>query len=103
MSKVKDVIVGAVAKKLREKKGKLTGTVVLDISGPEGGKWTLDCDNATVKDGDTANPAVRILMMDADFIAMIEGSLNPASALFSGKLKIEGDMAMASKLAMAVR
>jgi len=96
---IEDVVV----KKLKEKKGVITGVVVLDISGTDGGRWVVDCDNATITEGDTAGPSVRIVMGDADFVAMVEGSLNPMNAFFTGKLKIEGDMAIASKLAMAIR
>jgi len=89
--------------KLKEKKGEFSGTVVLDITGDGGGQWTLDLDNSTIEKKDSENPTVRIKMIDEDFIAMINGDLNPAAAMFGGKLKIEGDMAMASKLAMAIQ
>lgn len=103
MSTVAEMIEVKLLGKLKEKKGELTGVVVLDISGPGGGKWTLDCDNALIEKKDMDAPLVRISMSDEDFKSMIEGDLNPAAAMFSGKLKIEGDMAMASKLAMAIR
>lgn len=103
MSTVAEVVEIKVLGKLKEKQGQLSGTVVLDISGPDGGKWTINCDDSTIEKKDTASPTVRIRMGDEDFKKMIEGELNPATAMFSGKLKIEGDMAMASKLAMALR
>lgn len=39
-----------------------------------------------------------ILSMD-DFEALVDGSLNPQMAFMMGKLKIEGDMGLALKLA----
>lgn len=100
---VEQIIEEKVKSKLFEKKGELSGTVVLDIAGPDGGKWTMDCDSGTVEKKDMESPTVRIKMSDKDFVDMINGDLNPATAMFGGKLKIEGDMAMASKLAMALR
>lgn len=100
---VAEIIEGKVLNKLKEKGDQLSGIVVLDIAGPEGGQWTLDCDNVAVDNKDTEAPKVRIKMNDEDFKAMMSGELDAIKATFSGKLKIEGDMAMATKLAMAIR
>ena len=35
---------------------------------------------------------------DADFLAIVNGKLNPQMAFMSGKLKIQGDMGLAMKL-----
>jgi len=103
MSTVTEIIEVKLQKKLEEKKGSLNGVVVLDITGDEGGQWTINCDDVKIEKTNTENPTVRIIMTDEDFKAMIEGELNAMTAMFSGKLKIEGDMAMASKLAMAIK
>lgn len=103
MATVSEIIEGKIVNKLQEKKGQLSGIVVLDIAGPEGGQWTLDCDNATAEKKDFENAKVRIKMSDQDFKDMMEGRLDAIKATFSGKLKIEGDMSMATKLAMAIR
>ena len=100
---VKEIIEVKIEKKIKEKKGEVDGIVVLDISGPDGGVWTIDCTNAIIKEEDTASPLVRIKMSDSDFVDMIDGKLNAISATFSGKLKIEGDMAAATKLAQIIR
>ena len=64
------------------------------ISGPGGGDW-----NATVKEGVCEvnvgiheSPTTTILMSDADFVGLIEGTVNAMQAYTSGKLKIEGDL-----------
>lgn len=103
MSKVADIINGVMTQKLKDKKGSISGIVVLDISGSDGGCWTVDCDGATVEKKDDAAATVRIKMLDTDFVDMMNGDLNPATAMFTGKIKIEGDMALASKLAMAIK
>lgn len=103
MSLVSEIIEVKVAKRLEAKKGDLSGKVVLDITGPEGGQWTLNCDEATIAKGAVTLPDVKIIMTDQNFIALLNGELNAATAMFTGKLKIEGDMALATKLAMAIR
>jgi len=102
MASVKEVIEDKLNRKVQEKKDELSGTVVLEIAGDGGGTWTINCDEAIITNTDTENPTVRIKMGDEDFLAMIAGDLNPASAMFTGKLKIEGDMAMATKLATVI-
>ena len=37
--------------------------------------------------------------VDADFLNIVNGKLNPQMAFMSGKLKIQGDMGLAMKLA----
>lgn len=100
---VKEIIEVKMKKKLEEKKGELSGVVVLDISGSEGGVWTLDFDNVEIEKKDSDSPLVRIKMSDTDFVDMVEGRLNPITATFTGKLKIEGDMAAATKLAQIIK
>jgi putative sterol carrier protein len=65
-----------------------------NISGAGGGDW-----NCVVKDGacaieagSHAKPICTIKMEDADFMAMMGGTLPPMQAFTSGKLKIEGDV-----------
>lgn len=103
MSTVGEIIEGKVFEKIKEKKGEFSGTVVLDIAGPDGGQWSINCDDATIAKEDMENPKLRIKMSDEDFKGMMSGELDPMKATFSGKLKIEGDMAMATKLAMAIK
>ncbi|MGD9240169.1 MAG: SCP2 sterol-binding domain-containing protein, partial [Desulfobacterales bacterium] len=42
--------------------------------------------------GTHKNPACTLKMVDADFLAMMEGTLPAMQAYTSGKLKIEGDI-----------
>ncbi len=67
--------------------------VKYNISGPRGGEWYVK-----VKDGSLSiererleSPAATLTISDEDFIALQSGKLNPAEALSSGRMKIEGD------------
>ena len=100
---VKEIIETKVAKKMEAKKGTLSGVLVLDISGSDGGQWTVNLDEGLVEAKDSESPNVRIKMTDENFLGLMDGTLNPMTAMFTGKLKIEGDMALATKLASALR
>ena len=65
-----------------------------NISGPGGGEWHAEIKDGIcgVAEGSHGQPTTTIKMNDADFIALMSGSLNPMSAYTSGKLKIEGDI-----------
>jgi putative sterol carrier protein len=70
------------------------GTAKFDIEGE--GCVMMDAAGARAAD----EPADVTLSADADtFQSILEGETNPTSAFMSGKLKIDGDMGMAMKLA----
>jgi hypothetical protein len=71
------------------------------ISGPDGGTWTADLKSSppTCVAGAGAAPQCTIEASDADFRAMIDGGMQTAMQLFfSGKLKVQGDPNLATKL-----
>ena len=65
-----------------------------NISGPGGGDWQCAIKDriCTIEAGVHPKPACTLKMADADFLAMMEGSLPAMQAYTSGKLKIEGDI-----------
>ena len=70
------------------------GTAKFDIEGE--GSVMIDENGARAGDED----AYVTLSADADtFQSILEGDTNPTAAFMSGKLKIDGDMGMAMKLA----
>jgi hypothetical protein len=71
------------------------------ISGPDGGTWTADLKSSppTCVPGAGATPQCTIEASDADFRTMIDGGMPAAMQLFfSGKLKVQGDPNLATKL-----
>ncbi|MCK5420359.1 MAG: SCP2 sterol-binding domain-containing protein, partial [Desulfobacterales bacterium] len=65
-----------------------------NISGAGGGDWhcVIKDNTCTIESGVHAKPACTLKMADADFLAMMEGTLTAMQAYTSGKLKIDGDI-----------
>ena len=74
--------------------------VLMDISGPEGGNWTVTIKDQKleVKEGTYPSPNLAIEMKQKDFLDLVSGKLNGTAAFFTGKLKVKGDVAVALKL-----
>jgi putative sterol carrier protein len=82
---------------LQEKVGgrAVDGSVRLDFT--DLGALRLDGEGARFDDGSDADCTIRA---DLDtFKAMFDGDLSPTSAFMTGRIKIEGDMGVAMKVA----
>ncbi|XP_035699184.1 non-specific lipid-transfer protein-like isoform X1 [Branchiostoma floridae] len=83
---------------------KIGGIFLFKVTGGPGGKeglWLVDAKNGNgaVKFGSTVDKAdVTLTIKDADLSDLMTGKLNPQTAFFQGKLKIQGNMAVAMKL-----
>ncbi len=65
------------------------------------GEGSIMIDRAGVREGD--EEADVVMTADADvFRAILDGAMDPTSAFLSGKLAVEGSMAMAMQLAAAL-
>lgn len=100
---VRDVFERHMPEKMRGKPdvvAKINAVYQFDIAGPSGGQWAVDCTQpgGAVSAGSAANAKCTVRCTDADFLAIINGKLNPQMAFMSGKLKVQGDMALAMKL-----
>ncbi len=73
---------------------------LFDLSGDDGGKWTLTCDGkvASIVEGEEGEAQCTISMETADFVEMISGDLNPQMAFMTGKLRVAGDIGLAIKI-----
>ena len=80
-------------------KTKAVGAIYqFDITGDDGGTWTLDFPEAKVVTGPADNAQCTITVSDSDFVDIIGKKLNAQMAFLQGRLKISGDMSLALKL-----
>jgi putative sterol carrier protein len=79
----------------------VTAVYQFDLSGNEGGQYQLHIAGQTcrVSPGLHSSPDVTLRMVGEDCVAILDGRLSGVSAFLSGRLKIEGDLGLAMKLA----
>ena len=76
---------------------KMKAVFAFEIKG--GDKWLLDLKNGSGKCEKGAGKAdCTITVGDDDMVAMAEGKLNGMQAFMQGKMKVKGNMMLASKL-----
>lgn len=75
-------------------------TVVFELSGDDGGAWTLNIADGDINVSEGADDgAAATIKMDAeDYVKMASGDLNAMMAFMSGKIKVEGDLNTVMKL-----
>ncbi|HEY7724131.1 MAG TPA: SCP2 sterol-binding domain-containing protein [Anaeromyxobacteraceae bacterium] len=101
---VKDVFERHMPERLKSKPDlvtKINAVYQFNISGPGGGQWAVDCatPGGAVTQGTVETARCTVACADADFLNIVNGKLNAQMAFMMGKLKIQGDMGMALKLA----
>lgn len=75
-------------------------SIVYDIRGPEGGRWTISIENGIPRfaEGASGPPTVTISASDTDFRSMMAGKLNPKVAMLTGKVRTAGDRSVLARL-----
>lgn len=76
------------------------GVFLYNIKADDGSlhNWVIDFKNFTVTKGTTASPDVTISVSDDDFHAIHSKQISGEEAQSLGKIKIEGNLAMAAEL-----
>ena len=93
-----------IAKKLADSKPedreKINATYEFNITGDNGGVWTvqMDKEKGAVSEGSQGAAKCIVTAASTDFMNIVSGKMNPQMAFMSGKLKIKGDMGLAMKL-----
>jgi putative sterol carrier protein len=72
----------------------------INVSGPEGGSWTVTIRNQQlqVEEGISSSPILTLKMNQDDFMAMVNEKLSAEKAFFTGKVQFKGNIATALKL-----
>jgi putative sterol carrier protein len=101
---VKDVFERHMPERLKSKPDlvtKINAVYQFNINGQDGGQWAVDCatPGGAVTAGTSASARCTVTCTDADFLSIVNGKLNAQMAFMMGKLKIQGDMGLALKLA----
>ncbi len=96
-----------VPENLKTKADKLTSINAIyefQISGANGGTWTLDLTvpGGSVSAGSGGKAQCTVLMEDENFVKMVTGALNAQMAFMTGKLKVQGNMGLALKLTSVI-
>ncbi len=72
-----------------------------NITGDQAGVWAVKVHDGTAETiaGGVEKPDVSFTISDENWLSIAEGKLDPTSAFMSGKLKLQGDMMLAMKVA----
>ncbi|MDP3938761.1 MAG: SCP2 sterol-binding domain-containing protein [Deltaproteobacteria bacterium] len=85
-----------------EKAKAINAVYQFEVTGEQGGTWTVDCTVPEARTGAAPNPGCTVTIADRDFVDLVQGKLNGQLAFMSGKLKIGGNMALAMKLQLVL-
>jgi putative sterol carrier protein len=80
-----------------EAAGDMEATVQYQLSEPM--YVVIESGECHVFDGTATDPEVTLSIDDDDFVALMQGELNAMNAFMSGKLKLDGDLLLAQRLA----
>lgn len=97
------IIFGAMAKAYRpDRAAGWTGDIRYELSGSRGPvrTWTVTCgpERARARELAAPGPDLTVKVGVADFIRVAAGDLDPAKALLTGRMDLEGDFAVATRL-----
>lgn len=72
----------------------------INISGPEGGNWTVTVKDQKlqVTEGIHESPDLTLKMKPVDFLDLVNGKLSAERAFFTGRVQFKGNIAVALKL-----
>ena len=75
-------------------------TTQINITGIEGGNWTVIIKNQKllVEEGTHASPTLTLKMNENDFLDLVNGRLSAEKAFFTGRVHFKGDIGLALKL-----
>lgn len=75
-------------------------TVQVNITGPNGGEWTVTIKDQKLeaKEGTDPSPTIAIVIAETDYMDVVSGKMSAEKAFFKGKIQFKGNIALALKL-----
>lgn len=85
---------------LPEKAAGLNTILQLNLSGENGGSWYLKIADGTceISEGQSESPQMTLVSTADDLYAVLAGEENAITSFMQGKIKVQGDMALALKM-----
>ena len=75
-------------------------TAQVNITGPNGGAWTVTIKDQKLeaKEGTHPSPTIVISMAETEYMDVVNGKMSAEKAFLTGKLQFKGNIALALKL-----
>jgi putative sterol carrier protein len=88
-----------------EKAGSLDKKIQINLSGDDGGTWWLKIRDGKAESGrgEIEDPDLTLSASSADYVQIVTGKLDGASAFMSGRLRVKGDMTLAVRFGTLFR
>lgn len=83
-----------------EKAEGVSAVVQYHLTGEGGGDWVIRIEEGTctVEEGAVENPTLTLHMDAQDYVDMVTGRMDGMTAFMTGKLRLEGDFTLATRL-----
>ena len=83
-----------------EKSAGIDVVAQINVTGPEGGNWTVAVKDQKVQimEGTHPSPSLTLKMNEKDFMDLVNGRLSAEKAFFTGRVQFKGNISVALKL-----
>jgi putative sterol carrier protein len=100
VTSIKEIFDGMPGAFLAEKAAEINAVIQFEMTGEGGGNYhvAIADGQCRVTEGIAPNPTMTLSAAASDYIAVVNGQLNPVQAFMQGKVRVKGDMSLAMKM-----